>query len=413
MEILIDSEFKNLIPPLTAEEYAGLEESILKDGCRDALVLWGNILIDGHNRYEICQKHGLPFDTMQKDFRDRNSAIVWMVQNQLARRNLPAYERARLALRLKPAVAKKAKENQATYYGNQYESGLCQKSDEVQNVDTKKIIATAAGVSHDTLAKVEKLEQAAPDSLKQQLRSGDISINQAYKQVKKAEAKQEKAARKTYPLPEDMPDNLCRLFTADIRDGLPMIADESIDFIITDPPYPKEYLPLFGDLSKLAARVLKPGGSLIVMSGQSYLPEVITQLGTAMHYHWCMTYLTPGGQAAQMWDRRINTFWKPVLWYVKGKYDSDWAGDVLKSPVNANEKEYHEWGQSVGGMRDIVEKLTNPGNIILDPFLGGGTTGVAAVLTGRKFIGADINSENIEKSDRRIKETYANTRCKG
>ena len=64
----VDSEFKNLIPPLSPEERQGLESSLLKEGCRDALVLWGDILIDGHNRYEICTKHNIPYKTVQREF---------------------------------------------------------------------------------------------------------------------------------------------------------------------------------------------------------------------------------------------------------------------------------------------------------------------------------------------------------
>lgn len=228
--------------------------------------------------------------------------------------------------------------------------------------------------------------------------------------TKKAERKAEKAERKKYSLEVELPEDMCRLFTADIRKGLSEIEDNSIDFIITDPPYPKEYLPLFADLSKLAARVLKPGGSLIVMSGQSYLPDVIQLLGTEMKYHWCMAYVTPGGQSPQLFHKKVNTFWKPVLWFVKDEYAGDWVGDVLKSAVNDNDKRFHEWGQSFSGMMDIVERFTNPGDIILDPFLGGGTTGVVSVCSGRKFIGADIEEKNVTLSMERIKQEYANAR---
>lgn len=88
MEIVIDNEFKSLIPPLTDDEYDGLRDSILSEGCRDALVLWGNTLIDGHNRYEICEKHGIPFKTIQKDFDSRDAVIEWIILNQFGRRNL-------------------------------------------------------------------------------------------------------------------------------------------------------------------------------------------------------------------------------------------------------------------------------------------------------------------------------------
>ena len=186
-EIYIDNEFKSLIPPLTREEYDGLENSILTEGCRDALVVWGDTLIDGHNRFEICSRHGIPFRTIQKDFDDRDSVIEWIIKNQFGRRNLPAYERARLALRLKPVLAEKAK-------AKEFERKMTfQKSEKsyMPELNTTKELAKAAGVSHDTIAKVEKIEAVASPELKEQLRNGELSINQAYQTVRREEKKQE------------------------------------------------------------------------------------------------------------------------------------------------------------------------------------------------------------------------------
>lgn len=188
----IDKEFQSLIPPLTAEEYAGLEESILSEGCRDALVMWGDTLIDGHNRYEICTKHGIPFDTVEMDFPTRDDVIVWIIKNQFGRRNLPAYERARLALRLKPVISEKAKANQLQ--GLKQNSTVSQKS--VERIDTQKELATVAGVSHDTIAKVEKIETEAPEQIITASRKGEISVNTAYQVTKlEPEERQEVSER--------------------------------------------------------------------------------------------------------------------------------------------------------------------------------------------------------------------------
>lgn len=153
--MIIDKEFESLIPPLTDEEYAGLEASILAEGCRNALVVWNDTLIDGHNRYKICEAHNIPFKTVQKDFADRSRALLWIIDNQLSRRNLSAYERTRLALKKEPIISAIAKENQKLSEGRGQKD--CQKSDKV-NIDTKKEVAQIAGVSHDTVAKVKKIE---------------------------------------------------------------------------------------------------------------------------------------------------------------------------------------------------------------------------------------------------------------
>jgi len=108
-----------------------------------------------------------------------------------------------------------------------------------------------------------------------------------------------------------------RLLHSDFRE----VADNEVgdvDFIITDPPYEEEYLPLYGDLARKAQGWLPEGGSLLVMTGQSYLPEILATMTPHLTYQWTLSYLTPGGQSAQLWQRKVNTFWKPVLWFVKG-----------------------------------------------------------------------------------------------
>jgi phage N-6-adenine-methyltransferase len=200
VKILIDDEFKNLIPPLTDEEYKGLEDSIVKEGCRDALILWGNTLIDGHNRYEICTKHNIPFKTVEHKFDSRQAVIEWIILNQFGRRNLPAHERARLALRLKPVIAERAKENLVTHTESGYQ-GL-QKSAKAE-IDTRKEIAKVAGVSHDTIAKVETIEHKAPEPVVMASRKGDISVNSAYEVTKLEPQEQKEIAHRIEHIAEE------------------------------------------------------------------------------------------------------------------------------------------------------------------------------------------------------------------
>lgn len=186
--IHIDEEFKALIPPLSREEYKQLEENCVKEGIRDPLVVWklpGNeILIDGHNRWEISAKHaGIRFNVVYKEFENREAVKEWIIKNQLGRRNIPPYVRAELALKLKPVIAEKAKENQA----NHTEQGY-QKSD--KPVTTAKELAKVAGVSHDTIHKVEVIKEKAneldPRTI-EDLRRGDVSINKVYSDIKASE----------------------------------------------------------------------------------------------------------------------------------------------------------------------------------------------------------------------------------
>ncbi len=192
----------------------------------------------------------------------------------------------------------------------------------------------------------------------------------------------------------------CKLYNGDFR--ATEIEDESIDVIVTDPPYPKEFVDLYRDLAIFAERVLKPGGSLFAMAGQSYLPEIMKLMDVdELKYNWMLCYLTPGGQSPQLWQRKVNTFWKPILWFTKGK-PTKWLGDVVKSNVNDNDKNFHFWGQSFSGMNDLIQRVSDPGDVILDPFLGGGTTGVACLNNLRNFIGIELNKESYDISKDRL-----------
>lgn len=171
----VDEEFKNLIPPLSPDEYKQLEDNILADGIRDPLVIWNlpgsRILVDGHNRFEIAQRHGLEYETVDIQFESRDDAEAWIIQNQFGRRNLSNYDRSLLALKLKPIIAKQAHKRKMEHVQNSSQA------------KTRDKLATIAGVSHDTIHKVEKIEAEGSDSLKRQVRSGEISINEAYHRI--------------------------------------------------------------------------------------------------------------------------------------------------------------------------------------------------------------------------------------
>lgn len=172
----IDEEFQKLIPPLTDDEYRQLEENCIKEGIREAILVWDRgddlVIVDGHNRYQIARKNGLRWNHKVMNFESREDVKEWIIKNQFGRRNLSAYDRSILALKLKPVIAEKAKANL-----HQGQKPL-QKS--ANPIDTREELAKVAGVSHDTIHKVEKIEAEATPQIKQAVRDGKLSINQAY-----------------------------------------------------------------------------------------------------------------------------------------------------------------------------------------------------------------------------------------
>ena len=190
----IDQEFKTLLMPLLDEEYKGLEESILSEGCRVALDLWEGILIDGHNRYEICQKHDIEFKTNDIELDSRNDVTVWITKNQLSRRNYTPFQKAELALRAKPAIVEKAKERKiesGKIYGEKHPKEVNPKWDKPLNKEapTLQKLADLAGVGKNTIHRTETVLKKAPEKVKQAVRTGKITLNKAYKEVKKEEKK--------------------------------------------------------------------------------------------------------------------------------------------------------------------------------------------------------------------------------
>lgn len=187
----------------------------------------------------------------------------------------------------------------------------------------------------------------------------------------------------------------------DIRlgDFREVLADlENVDAIITDPPYPKEYLPLLSDLATWADKVLAPDGVLAVLMGQFWLPEVYRLLDGGRPYRWTACYLTPGGGYVAH-DRRVQTNWKPVLIYGGGPR----LADVIRSEgTDAAAKSLHKWGQDYNAFHTLVERLTERGQTVVDPFMGSGTTLLAAHALGRHAIGCDIDPRHVETAKARL-----------
>lgn len=183
----IDPEFEALIPSLSSEELTMLEESIVANGCETPLIVWDNIIVDGHNRYAICQKHSIPFAVEEKQFNSREAVMLWMLRNQLGRRNLNNYQRSELVLKLEPLMSLEAKlrKGQRTDLGQKFAPGSTAGR-------TSNKLANLAGVSHDTIKKVKKLNESADEETKGKLRRGEVTVNKAYTELMHREHENEK-----------------------------------------------------------------------------------------------------------------------------------------------------------------------------------------------------------------------------
>jgi hypothetical protein len=196
MTIKINEELRAYIDPLTEDEYAALERSLLDEGCRDALVLWGDLLVDGHNRYGICQKHGIPFNTIQNTtFKSMDDVHLWMIDNHLGRRSVSDFQRGVLALRKKEILAVRlaqagtaaqveqqsgqGTEKSPTEPSSSQSAGADAPTQPASPPLTRQALARAARVSSATLGQIEKIRKTATPELVSAVKAGAISINAA------------------------------------------------------------------------------------------------------------------------------------------------------------------------------------------------------------------------------------------
>ena len=174
MNIIINQVLQAYVDPLTENEYAALERSLLAEGCRDALVLWNDVLIDGHNRYAICRKHNIDFKTIQNSsFESLDDVMLWMIDNHLARRSVSDFQRGVLALRKKEIVAARSPAPAAADDAAQGESTP------KPAMSTREDVAKAARLSSNQISQIEKIQKAATPELVEAVRAGTISINAA------------------------------------------------------------------------------------------------------------------------------------------------------------------------------------------------------------------------------------------
>ncbi|MDA1054227.1 MAG: DNA methyltransferase [Planctomycetota bacterium] len=403
----------------------GLVKSIEERGLLQPIgVRPDNTLVCGERRIRAVKKLGwsvIPVHVC-KNLEDELAFLEAERDENTEREPLTPDESHRLAKLLEPKYAKLAKMaategrkagGKTAGKGRPKNSSVAKnhKAKAKQKPKTRDQAAKSTGLSASTLRKVDEIKQAAKNRPKlygdfaDKLKSKGCKVNAVYKQFKAAEK-----AEKLRVAAEAIQQEAEAAEVAETAAVIKTLVDESdfrkwlpeqtnIAAIITDPPYPEEFLPLYSDLAKAAKPHVEAGAIMAVMCGQSYLPDVLARMTEHLKFIWCFAYLTPGGQAVQVWDRKVNTFWKPILLFGDPK---KWTGDVVRSAVNDNDKDWHEWGQSVSGMASLIERITEPGDFIVDPMCGAGTTGVAAIKLSRRFAGCDISETSVTTANQRL-----------
>ncbi len=422
VDVMTDIEFHpvaDLFPLMQGGEFDELVADIREHGLLEPIWLYEGRILDGRNRWRACQVVGVEPETRCYEGDD---PVGFVVSLNLTRRHLDESQRAMVGSKL-------ANMRQGSRTDLQPRANL----PEVSNGQAAELM----NVSERSIKSAKKIQSKGIPELVSKVEDGDIKVSIGADVADLPEEEQKRliglqqkailnAAKKirTERSRERRKDiearNQAYLEEARIRNQMPVsgrchllnddfrtvdMMEESVDVVITDPPYGKEYIDLYASLAVFCQRVLKPGGSLLAMSGQMWLFDVIAALGqSGLNYQWVLAYMTPGGQSPHMFQRKINSFWKPVILMSKDHIDRDWASDVVRSDVNDNDKRLHPWGQSESGFIQLVNKFTVPGQTVCDPMMGAGTTMIAALANGCDIVGIECDELSYHKACDRIRD---------
>jgi len=198
--------------------------------------------------------------------------------------------------------------------------------------------------------------------------------------------------------------DLNKVYCMDFKDGQELIDDNSISLVFTDPPYPKEYRYTYDYLASFCPRIMKKGASLMVIAAHFSLEYIVKVFDGKLKYRWinCMNQFEGSHPRMAM---GIEVMWKPILWYVKEAYPQ--GRGFLRDGIeitgkDGQKKELHKWEQDISWAKYYIQKLTNEGDVVLDPYIGSGTVAQACKELNRNFIGFDISQEYVDIANKRL-----------
>lgn len=393
-----------IFPLLPTDELNALAEDIRQNGLREPVWLWRDeeqiLLLDGRNRIKACEAVNVEAATR---FYTGDSPTEFVVSQNLHRRHLTPGQKAGISSKLEPMFAEEAarrkggrpRKDERKPSADRREDSKKTKTKTNRSAKSSEKAAKATGASGRSVERYNRVVATAPD-LAEKVDSGEMALDRAERIIRDREAEAKRVAEARKEAKQGETQTLVDIREGDFRIALAELHD--IDAIITDPPYPSEFLPLLADLAKWADTVLKTNGVLAVLIGQTHLPEVYRLLSGFRPYRWTCCLLTPGpGYVSH--PRKIQSNWKPVLIYGGGPRISD---VIANDGDQSNAQDHHKWGQAYSGFHILVERLTKRGETIADPFMGSGTTLLAAHALGRHAIGCDTDAASVATARKRL-----------
>lgn len=413
----IKEEFKKLIPPLSKEEYDQLQTNCLNEGIREAILTWNGFIIDGHNRYEIAKRWDLEFTTESKSFKDEKAVKIWMLDNQFGKRNLTDAQRYLNRNEKRELLKKKGKNTQGTRTDI-----LSTMDKKLPEHNTRKQIAEELGWSETKVARADVVFKKATPEVIEKVNKSEVSINQAYQEIKKEEKKanfEQKKAEFEKPIKEVNTNQV--ILHGDSVQILPTLEKKSFDLLLSDPPYGMDFKSGWSDKDKIANDKIKDTITLF----ENVLRESVPLLKEDAHFYLFgnIEYVSEIRPIIEkylklknilIWDRRVigmgdlKTYGKSydVVYFGYNKVWKNLNGtrdrDILSFNRVDPAKNIHPTEKPIDLLEYLIKKSTNENDKILEPFAGGGSTLLACKNTNRQATGIEIEEQYVKLIKTRI-----------
>jgi DNA methylase/ParB-like nuclease domain len=438
-KIKINEEYDKLVPQISQSEYDSLKTSIKEDGLYVPIILnqYG-IILDGHHRYRACQQLGIEPRTMEREFENTLLEKKFIIEINRNRRHLTPFQRIELQHDLESIESELARKRQLSKLRNvvvtaslvneqpplssSTSSTTTSASSSSSSVsfgtnDSKKegkvidVSAKKAQVSPMTYFRGRKVIEEATTELKDKVRSGKVTINKAYSQLQKEQKRKQLLLLAKSEPAISFPEGV-KLIEGDFVEYSKDIPSNSIDLIFTDPPYGEEHLHIYKSLFEVARKVLKDdGGSLIAYCGHIALPKILRYAEESGLNYWWILCLKHSGASARVYGRYMIADWKPIIFLIKGSKPNIVSDHFIHDLTESKppDKSLNDWAQSTVEAEYLISKLTVENQIVFDPMMGTGTTGIAALKIKRQFLGIEKDVETFEDAKRNISKKTIST----
>ncbi len=351
--------YMNLIPPLSEVEFDSLKQSIKEEGLHiPVIVNKQGIVLDGHHRFRACKELGIRLQFHTKEFKNSLDDRQFLIEVNLRRRQLNEFQRVEIGYLLEDIQKEKAKRRMSL---GGYIVGLANKKEDDNNNEVgqrvasmdatlgaseekgkvSQIIAKKIGVSTATYERGKKIIQKGTEDQKNSLRRGNIGLTNVYNQIRRQEQKEEQTRQVQEAAGggchADTESSRVKLIHGDFQNiDAAAIGDNSIDLIFTDPPYDKEWLPSYEPLGKLACRVLKEGGSLVMYAGHYALPQIFDYMKNSGLKYWWEIVVKHYGSPRLLQYQRVYVMWKPLLWF--GRHSKAFVIEDITNNIDTHKK---------------------------------------------------------------------------